>query len=124
MLEDKLEIHMAIHKCNMFTQDDAPCHHSKIVNDFFMKKNIKMLNRLDSSPDLNLIENLQAILKDKVADEHPTSAKDLVRNNAYGHKRLQLNTASTWCIACLVICKLLSRTKVDIPNTRFYIKLS
>ena len=29
------------------------------------------------STDLNPIENLWAILKDKVADEHPTSAKDL-----------------------------------------------
>ena len=24
MLEDKLEIHMAIHECNMFMQDGAP----------------------------------------------------------------------------------------------------
>ena len=38
-----------------------------------MKKNIKTLD----SPDLNSIENLWIILKDKVADEQPKSAKDL-----------------------------------------------
>ena len=33
MLEDKLEIHMAIHECNMFIQDGAPCHSSTLVSD-------------------------------------------------------------------------------------------
>ena len=76
MLEDKLEIHMAIQECNMFMQDSAPCHCLKLVS-VFLKNNIKMLDWLSNNPDLNPIENLWAIQKDKVADKHPTSAKDV-----------------------------------------------
>ena len=54
MLKDKLEVHMVVHKCNMFMQDGAPCHHTKLVNDFFKKKNIKTLYGPDKSPDFNL----------------------------------------------------------------------
>ena len=72
MLKDKLEIHMAIDECNLFMQDGDPCHRSKLVSDF-LKKNIRRLIGLD----LNPIENLCAILKDKVADENTTGAKDL-----------------------------------------------
>ena len=57
--------------------DGAPCHRSKLVSYFIQKKNITRLDWLRNSPDLNPIENLWAILKDKVADELPTSAKDL-----------------------------------------------
>ena len=77
MLEDKLEIHMAIYECKMFMQDSAPCYCLKLVSDFFKKKNIKRLDWLGNSPGLNPIENLLAILKDKMADKHLTSAKDL-----------------------------------------------
>ena len=58
-------------------QDGAPCHHFKLLSDFLKKKNIKTLDGLCNSPDLNAIETLRATLKDKVADEHATSAKDL-----------------------------------------------
>ena len=61
----------------MVMPDGAPCHRSKLVSDFLEKKNIKTWDWPGNSPDLNPIENLWAILKDKVADEHPTSAKDL-----------------------------------------------
>ena len=58
-------------------QDCAPCHRSKLVSDFLKKKNIKTLGWPGNILDLNLIENLWAMLKDKVADQHSTSAKDL-----------------------------------------------
>ena len=118
MLEDKLEILMAIYECNMFVQDGAPCHCSKFVSDFFKKKNIKTLDWPGNSPELNIIENLWAILKDQVADEHPTSAKDL--KIAIKRKWMQKITAE-YC-KHLVHSKLLLRTKVDIPNTKFLYK--
>ena len=75
MLQDKLEIHIAIYECNMLMQDSALCHRLKLVSDFLEKKNNKTLDCHGNSPNLNSIENLWAILKDKVADEQPTSAK-------------------------------------------------
>ena len=60
-----------------FKQGGAPCHRSKLVSIFLMKKNIKTLNWSGNRPDLNLIENLWAILKKEVADKHSTSTKDL-----------------------------------------------
>ena len=72
----KLKIHKAIHECNIFMQDGASGHRSKLVSDF-LKKNIKTLDWLCNSPDLNPVENLWAMLKDKVADEHLTSDQDL-----------------------------------------------
>ena len=77
MLEDKLEIHMAIHEYDVFMPNGAFRHHSKLMSDFFGKQNIKTLDRPDNRPDLNPFENLWAILKRKVADEHHTSGKDL-----------------------------------------------
>ena len=56
MLEDKLKIHIATHKCNMLMKDGTPCNHSKLVSDFL--KNIKTLDWLGNSPNLNPIENL------------------------------------------------------------------
>ena len=68
MLKDNLEIHMAIYRCNMFMQDGAPCHRSKLVSDFF-KKNINKLDWSGNSPDLNPIE--------KIINKHSTNTEDL-----------------------------------------------
>ena len=77
MLANKLKMHMAIHKCKMFKQDGAACHCLKLLSDFLKKKNIKTLDWSGNSQDLSPIENLWALLKDKVANEHPTNPKDL-----------------------------------------------
>ena len=58
-------------------QDDAPCHSSKLVSDFLKNKNFKTFDCFGKTPDLNLIKNLWAILKDKWQDEHSKSAKNL-----------------------------------------------
>ena len=83
---------MAIHECNMFMQGGASCHYSKFVSNFFKRKNIKRLDWPGNSADFNPIENLWEILKDKVEDGHPTSAKDLKMaiKHVWMQKRLQL----------------------------------
>ncbi len=73
LLREKLQFHMQVHNCDIFMQDGAPCHRSKIVTDFLKKKDIKKLDWPGNNPDLNPIENLWTVLKDKVAEKQPTS---------------------------------------------------
>ena len=77
LLKDKLKLHMNVHNCNIFMQDGTPYHRSKIVSEFLKEKKIKVLNWPGNSPDLNPIENLWEVLKNKVADKQPSSAKHL-----------------------------------------------
>ena len=44
MLQEKLQLHMVVHKCTTFMQDGAPCHISKIVSRFLKKKMIKTID--------------------------------------------------------------------------------
>ena len=58
-------------------QDDAPCHRAKIVSQFLKSKKIQILDWPGSIPDLNPIENLWTVLKDKISERQPTNAKML-----------------------------------------------
>ena len=53
ILEENLEILKTFHECNMFAKDGAPCHRSKLVSNFLIKKDIKTLDWPRNSPDLN-----------------------------------------------------------------------
>ena len=58
-------------------QDGTPCHRSKIVTQFFKSKKIQILDWPGNSQDLNLIENLWTVLKDKVSEKQPNNTKEL-----------------------------------------------
>ena len=77
LLKDKVELHMNVHNCNIFMQEGSPCHRYKIVSEFLKERKIKVFEWPGNSLDLNPIENLWEILKNKVADKQPSSAKDL-----------------------------------------------
>ena len=49
----------------VFMQDNAPCHKTKLIIDFFNRKHIQTLDWPAQSPDLNPIENLWAYIKKK-----------------------------------------------------------
>ena len=65
-------------------QDNAPCHVSKRAKEHMMSKGITLLDWPPSSPDINPIENLWAIVKNKVMKQGPRSKKELI------HKFLQV----------------------------------
>jgi len=70
---------MAVHNCEIFMHDGAPSHRAKIVTDFLKTKNIKLLEWLGNSPDLNLIKNFWKELKNRVAGKHPTRLSSLIK---------------------------------------------
>ena len=66
---------MMVHDFNVFVHDGAPCHRvsEKSVKSFLQEKNVNILDWPGNSTDLNPIEILWHVMKNEVADQHPTS---------------------------------------------------
>ena len=60
-------------------QDNAPIYTARIVKAWFQERDIDIVNWLPYSPDLNLIENLQKILKAKIIKLY--SEFTIIKNN-------------------------------------------
>ena len=77
VLEDHLLPFMHIRNCSPFMQDGAPCHTSRLVTTWLQQQNINTLQWPPNSPDLNPIENLWGIMKERVAAAKPTTLASL-----------------------------------------------
>ena len=56
------------HACPRLHENGVPCHQLKVATDFpNQKQKISVLELPENSPDLNPIENLWTIMKDKLA---------------------------------------------------------
>ena len=62
----------------IFQQDNAPCHTSKRVKRFMQEKNIQLLDWPGNSADMNPIESLWKVLKDKMNESTITTKKNLI----------------------------------------------
>jgi len=62
----------------IFMQDGAPCHTAKIVKTYLETKKVPMLPWPGNSPDLNPIENIWALVKDRLSRQTITTKEGLV----------------------------------------------
>lgn len=80
LLQEKLPEFMPLHGTNVWQHDGAPCHTTRSVTAWLQQSGYRLLTPWPgNSPDLNVIENIWAIVKRKVAMKNPTSAEDLKR---------------------------------------------
>lgn len=64
----------------VFQDDSAPIHRSQKTRKWIAEHNIEALPWPSNSPDLNPIENIWKILKNKVGQKRPTNAKQLKKS--------------------------------------------
>ena len=69
---------MEVHQCTVFMHDGAPCHRSIKVTDFLRETGATVLEWPGNSQNLNPIENLWCLLKDKLAERQPSSATAMI----------------------------------------------
>ena len=85
ILEEKLFIHMQVHRCTVFQHDapgctdGAPCHRAATVTNRLRDHQVEVLGPSPgSSPDLNPMENMWLFMQRKVAETNPSSEKELI----------------------------------------------
>lgn len=83
VLEDHMLPFYQIHGCELFQQDSALCHTSKLVKKWLSDQSISVLEWPGNSPDLNPIENcwhqMKVALKDKDTASVPRLKNELLK---------------------------------------------
>ena len=62
----------------MFQDDSAPCHRAAKTKNWINSKNIQTLEWPGNSPDMNPIEHLWAIVKQRIYKYRPTTKSSLI----------------------------------------------
>ena len=93
----------------IFQQDNATCHTSKLVKQWFKDENITVMNWPVQSPDLNPIENMWDHLKRTVGEKNPKTTKELWKSvkdawNKFPRERL-LNLIDSMPNRCKAVIK-------------------
>lgn len=79
ILKEKVNNFIQIHGATHFQHDGAPCHNTKIVKDWLAAQEITVIGPWPgNSPDLNIIENVWKIMKNKVSALNPSSEEKLI----------------------------------------------
>ena len=117
ILESKLKMSMTIHKCDIFQQDSAPAHVSKVAKNWFRTNGIQILDWPGNSPDLNPIENLWMLLKRKLRQYNPSNIQELI----YHIKRVWCTEMSPEVCRSLVF-SMPQRVKAVIQNKGYSTK--
>lgn len=78
LLSDHLEDCFEMCQTNLFMQDGVPCHTAKLIKNWFDFVQVDYIRDWPgNSPDLNPIENLWALMKNKLRDRDTSSIPKL-----------------------------------------------
>ena len=75
-----------------FVQDNAPCHSAKSVKTWLQSINLLVIDWPPQSPDLNCIENLWRIIKNKVKKENPQNLHQLNEEVKLAWSKIDIET--------------------------------
>ncbi|GFY08203.1 transposable element Tcb2 transposase [Trichonephila clavipes] len=92
----------------IFMQDGAPCHTARSIQAFLAEQNIPLLDWPDNSPDMNLIENVWALMKREVTKDVITNKTQLLERiiHVWNHHPQMQETVQSCTNRCRAELKL------------------
>ena len=94
-----------------FQHDNDPKHTSKLVTEFLAQKNVRILEWLSQSPDLNPIKHLWEHIERKISVRKPSNQHDLFELIKRTWDEIPIDVL-IWLIQCHVDVMLSLRQKV------------